>query len=1371
MKKTIITLVFFFFFQLIIAQDWQTSYQQFMEHFQNGEKEKTLSAGNKTLQLFAEKDTSYLNVLRYVAYAHYAFQSYDTAVLQYTEARNISKKLLGTNNYTYQLITFNLAVNLTYTGDYEAAYPLLDEVLDYIVLDQGKHSMDYITIATQQANIYNIAGSYHKAAQIYEDVFSVIKSEYQESDSMYMVMVNTIAPFYFSNGMYEKAEPFYTRAVALMEEMYGKNSANYLASLNSLGEFYLLASMYDKAEKVFMEYVALCEKFYGNPSAEYATALNNLAVVYEKKGDYKKAEELYLKCIKIKEKVYKKESDFYCLTLSNLAVLYDNMGRFKEAETLLQEAIAIYKKIYGENHVNYAIALNNLASVYSSNGKYTAAIQLVEQALEIQKKLYGEKYNAYINSLNTLATLHEQTGKLKEAETLFEKVAELRKATQGEQHTDYATTIYNLANIKMQFNKLPEAERLLQQALQIHENTVGKYYASYANTLNSLAGLYSEMGNFQLSGDLYLQCKNIYEKVYGNMHPEYGTFLNNLGLYYYQTGDYENSEVMLQKSLQIYIQSFGTQHPENANMFHNLSNTALAKGNNQQAEQYIFNALKLSKANFDSLHPNYLNNLMGVAVFYYNIGNYTKAEKYYQEALQNNKIVYGAQSTQYSNALNNLGSLYLAKALQRKSQKEIDENLMKAEKCFLQTLLIDSLTIGMQHPDYAMHLNNLAELYRNIGNAEKAEPLYLKTLAIEKKVFGEEHPHLAVTYHNIALLYAGLNDFDNAAQYCNLALQIKQKTYGTNNPECAGILFTLAYVYENQNKIQDATETYYQALQLNALQIKNNFAFLSEIEKNNFLATQSQYHEMFSAFAIKNNKNNPQLAAVVYNNTLMNKGLLLQSVSKMKENILNGKDKDLKNKFAQWIGTKQQLAKLYALPASERYQDIAQLEETANQLEKELVSKSDDIKENLDLNQYDWENVKNKLSPSTAVVEWITFNYSLVNHNLQKPDSMGYAALVLRYNDSLPLLIPLCSENAIKKIFGGFSYSDMALVKLVYSSSSKKGLRLYENIWKPLESEFNGINTIYYSPVGSLNQLAIQALPMDENNFIADKYSIHHVLNTIQLPDKNVADNSFTPRSALIIGGIQYETDSTYVAQIAQITNQENALLQRQLRNADTIRSNAGKWSYLPGTAIESQNINQILSVKKVKTKLYQDYQGMEEKIKNMEFVPEIIHIATHGFSYPAPDKNVNATFGNNFMNNPDPLLRTGLVLSGANRVWQGNKAIPQAEDGVLTAYEVANLNLQNTKLVVLSACETGLGEIQGSEGVYGLQRAFKMAGVNNIIMSLWPVPDKETQELMVAFYNNLINLKDIKKAFEDAQQEMRKKYEPYYWAGFVLIE
>ena len=235
-----------------------------------------------------------------------------------------------------------------------------------------------------------------------------------------------------------------------------------------------------------------------------------------------------------------------------------------------------------------------------------------------------------------------------------------------------------------------------------------------------------------------------------------------------------------------------------------------------------------------------------------------------------------------------------------------------------------------------------------------------------------------------------------------------------------------------------------------------------------------------------------------------------------------------------------------------------------------------------------------------------------------------------------------------------------------------------------------------------------------------------------------------------------------------------------ELTFADIARSEIERgryWRYLEATRQEAGDIAYILQQKNGKVDIFLGHQATEESFKQLgqnEPAPQILHLATHGFFYPLPEDFVSNSSASAFKTSGNPMIRSGLIMAGGNHAWKTGKPLqPDMEDGILTAYEVSQVNLSNTELVVLSACETGLGDIEGNEGVYGLQRAFRVAGAKNLIMSLWNVPDEQTQEMMVMFYGYWLNEgMELREAFRKAQQEMRKKYSPhYYWAAFVLIE
>ena len=474
---------------------------------------------------------------------------------------------------------------------------------------------------------------------------------------------------------------------------------------------------------------------------------------------------------------------------------------------------------------------------------------------------------------------------------------------------------------------------------------------------------------------------------------------------------------------------------------------------------------------------------------------------------------------------------------------------------------------------------------------------------------------------------------------------------------------------------------------------------------------------------------------------------------------------------------RRRLAAEYAKPIAER-KNVAELEEKANTAEKELARTMTGYTEAK--RQVKWDDVRANLKASEAAIEFVHFKVIFPSAT----DSTMYAALLLLPGSEQPKFIPLFEEKALALLVSSnterkadyvnelYTLADRGLVKLGTEKSS-----LYELIWKPLEAELSGVKTIYLSPSALLHRINIDAIPVSETETIADKYQLISLNSTRQLviPTQIKKANN----DAVLFGGIQFEQDST-------IQNNEPLLASRSRGHLSftsvdsTLRG--GTWQYLAGTEREVNAIEKIMLTSGIDPSLKKGYEATEETFKNIGTnnspSPRILHIATHGYFFPDPKSTLKNTGLSGeqesvFKISDHPMLRSGLIMAGGNAAWQGNQTLEGKEDGILTAYEISQMNLSNTELVVLSACETGLGEIQGNEGVYGLQRAFKIAGAKYLIMSMWQVPDKQTSLLMTTFYKKWLEEKmAIPEAFHAAQKELREiGLDPYQWAGFVLVE
>jgi CHAT domain-containing protein len=528
--------------------------------------------------------------------------------------------------------------------------------------------------------------------------------------------------------------------------------------------------------------------------------------------------------------------------------------------------------------------------------------------------------------------------------------------------------------------------------------------------------------------------------------------------------------------------------------------------------------------------------------------------------------------------------------------------------------------------------------------------------------------------------------------------------------------------------------------------------------------------EMANSLLFVQKNNTSLLLKDNFNQLLFLKSLTLFDSRTILQSVYNNPDSTIKKLFIDWQSHKGMLAKQYALPLDKRVSDLKMIEDKTENLEKELNRRSSAFQRQQAAIHITMENVRNKLQNDEAALEFVRFRL----YDSTWTDSIIYAAYLLKKTDSVPKFIPLCEERQLSRFFQAGTNEK---VKAIYRSDVVDedndkpvlGDSLYNLIWKPLIPYLSGVKKIDYSPAGLLYKVAFHALPANDKQLLLDQYELHQLVSAKELAERNEEER--LSNNIVLFGNSAFTMDS------ASMTNESIAGQKVSNIFSSTIsRGNSEAWRTLPGTAEEVKRIQSVFEKNNIPSVVYTQQQATEEKFKSLNRAsPTFIHLATHGFFLADPEKKkregISADNRNSFTLANDPLLRSGIILAGANRVWSGVAPIDGREDGVVTAYEISQLDLSTTNLVVLSACETALGDVRGNDGVFGLQRAFKLAGVKNMILSLWSVPDKETAELMCAFYDYYLQGRPVNTAFALAQHDMRIKYKPYFWAAFVLIE
>ncbi len=1167
----------------------------------------------------------------------------------------------------------------------------------------------------------------------------------------------------FFKGDYTEAEIGYLEAISIQEKVLGKVNKDYASSLNSLANLYAQKGDYEKAEPLYNETLSIWEKVMGKEHQNYASSLNNLANLYENKGLFIKADSLYRESKTILGKVLGEKHPDYAQSLNSLADLYFKMGNYKNAEPLYIETMALRKNVLGEEHPDYAQSLNSLADLYSKMRNYKNAEPLYIEAMAIRKKVLGEEHPDHTTSLMNLGFLYYEMGDYAKAEPLHLEAKTILEKVFGKEHPEYAQSLNNLAFLYTKMGHYEKAEPLYIEAMAIRKKVLGEEHPDYASSLSNLAILYFEMGKYDKAEPIHLEAKTIREKILGKEHPDYASSLNRLAVFYFFMGKYDKAEQLYIEAMAIHEKVHGKEHPQYAESLNNLAVLYTNMGNFEKAEPYYIEAMAIRKKVHDKEHPVYASSLNSLANLYAKMGNFEKAEPLYLETKAIRKKALGEAHPDYAKTLDNLAVLYWGRG-----------NFEKAEPLYIEAMAIRKKVLGKEHADYANSLNNLAGLYWHMSNFEKADSLYNEAKDIRKKALGVEHPDYAASLSNLAILYFEMGKYDKVEPLHLEAKNIRKKVLGVAHPDYAQSLDGLAGLYETQSRYAESTPLLKEVLVLEQTRIAGGISFLSERELAQYAATQ-QSGSMVNAYLL--NRPDEQidiLPALCYDQSLFQKGFLMQAAARLQHLASSSPhaisiNDDLK-------GFRRRIAQQLSLPIAKR-RGLEELEENANALEKELSRTVAGYAEAL--RQVKWQEVKAGLKPSEAAIEFVHFKVNFP----YKTDSTMYAALLILPDAEQPKFIPLFEESSLDSLLSVkserkadyvnhlYSLADRGLVQL---GSVKKSL--YALLWKPLEKELTGIKTIYFSPAGLLHRINLDAIPISETETLADKYQLITLISTRLLAFP--AQIAIMNRDAIVYGGINFEQDSTLQNDEALVTTQAIGEIPFNLVDA-TLR--VGGWDYLSGTEREANAIEQIILKNGINTILKKGFNATEESVKNIganqALSPRILHIATHGYFFPdptsSPPKGETSEAEPIFKLSDLPMLRSGLIMTGGNATWQGKQTIEGREDGILTAYEISQMNLSDTELVVLSACETGLGDIQGNEGVYGLQRAFKIAGAKYLIMSLWQVPDKQTSLLMTTFYKKWLEEKmTIPEAFHAAQKQLRDNgLDPYNWAGFVLVE
>jgi len=610
---------------------------------------------------------------------------------------------------------------------------------------------------------------------------------------------------------------------------------------------------------------------------------------------------------------------------------------------------------------------------------------------------------------------------------------------------------------------------------------------------------------------------------------------------------------------------------------------------------------------------------------------------------------------------------------------------------------------------------------------------------------------------NLAKTFSDIGDYQKALEINLEAYALRKEILGENHPDYITSLFNLAFSELYLSKKDSALNHFIQSLEFSQERVIEYFGLMTEHQREKYWAKSSFSFALFPFFLENDSNSYFEEIKYAYDISLFTKGLLLNTSIDFDQLIAEKGTPEAVAKFEELKLLKLQIQKLTEKPISERYLNVDSLKTVAQKMETELVKLSKeygDYTQNLKIN---WKDVQAKLGEKEVAIEFLEYP--------TLTDTVKYAALVLRKGWTNPKFISLFKKDQIEE----FIKQDKDQIY----SNGYVGKEIKKLVWNQLEEFISPGDRVYFSAAGILHQLAIENLSFDESTTLGDRYQMYRLSSTKEL---TIHQSEPISQSVALYGGLIYDLDMDEMTAESEKYRRKDTLFAIRGIGQDSIRRKG--WQFLPGTLAEANEVSQILKENQYQVGEFIAEIGNEESFKNLSGKRlGIIHIATHGFFLPIEESRSNQFIqmrlgdGNENVGYVDPMLRSGLMLAGGNRAWLGNSIPNNIDDGILTAREISRLDLRGTDLVVLSACETGLGDVS-SEGVFGLQRAFKQAGAQTIIMSLWNVKDEATQYLMTNFYSYLMQGASKREAFIQARNLCREKYQdPTYWAAFIMLD
>lgn len=1117
---------------------------------------------------------------------------------------------------------------------------------------------------------------------------------------------------------------------------------------------------YDAALPKAMRALELREQALGREAPEVAYALGNVAYLYFKKNDYVKARELYVRAVAIQEKAGLENHEAARL-LNNFGLLYYAEGDRATAEKFYRRALAIQEKLpKGLENPKAANIMTNLALVLFEKEDYEGAGQLYRHALAIQEERLGLESPNLIPTLNYFAMVHLQTGRRAEAIRLLTRAAGVLDKHPEYDAPDALLIVGNLLVLYVQDGNSAKAESFVPRALALLERNPEAHPDYKAVGYNALGQLYKARGDNLKAESSYRRAAEFLEKASLGATAYAAEVLTQLGTLYVEQGEYAKAKSPFERATTIRRATLGSEHTNYATSLANEANLYYKLRNYREAETNYKQALEIYLKTLGELHPYTATVINNLGLIYLMRGDLPEAEAQLQKALKIREQVLPARHEDIAVSLINLARSYTE-----------DGNPDAAATTLQRVLTLYEQSRGTEDPLVAQTLNDLGLALIKKGEPGQAGTLLRRVLAINEKRFGKDHLNLTPILNNLALAKEARGEMGEATRLYEQALAIYAKSRVSSHPDLARLLGNFATLSARRGQVGRAISLAARAADIEEHYL--NLMLAEGSESQNYIYWRTLHDSTSRIISIQTRlaPGNQLAARLGLTTVLRRKGRVLDatinSIQTLRANRVPA-NAELLDKLSS---ARSRLAAAILESPDEAAVDpaaVARLEEEYRKLEAQVSGAGAPARSQL----VTIEDIQKLIPEGTALVELVAYKPFPVKPKVTKAQlsTYHYLAYVLRRRGGVTWVELGEGSDIHCELWDLRAALRNPAVSPEGKSAAQLAREVDEWVMRPVRRLLGTTRRLLISPDLLFQIIPFEALRDERGRYLLETYSFTYLSSARDLQRLRRPSPSGGP--PIIIANPDFDKAARVAEPAPPVANspsQQPAAARR------------ATFPLLPGTEEEASQIEKLLPGARVVKR----GEATVSALKQLHG-PSILHIATHGFFAEPGGANLRVTQINgeevfrpcirlllleadlprksaDYLN---LLSQSGIALAGAN-----TGAGPDGEDGILTALEVGGLDLRGTKLVVLSACETGIGDVDSGNGVHGLRRALAVAGAESQVISLWRVNDEATRDMMVKFYTGLRAGKGRGEAIREAKLAMLRSgnfSHPYFWAGFV---